>query len=147
MALFIDRLISMDGSLNPADPQNPKDKDLNIEHTKFIEANAKNKFGSGFLKRFTGKIAGIIATGHEEGASMAISQLFMTLNHYGMIFPPFSNMYAMNTVCEGTYRDKPVVNSECYEKEARQLAQNIVIAARLAKSKNDYWWIYGDSAD
>jgi multimeric flavodoxin WrbA len=147
MALFIDRLISMDGSLAPANPENPKDKALNIEHTKFIETNANDKFGSGFLKRFTGKVAGIITTGHEEGASMAISQLFMALNHYGMIFPPFSNMYAINTVCEGTYRDKPVVNSACYEKEARQLAQNVITATRLAKSKNDYWWIYDGSAD
>ncbi len=147
MALFIDRLISMDGSLAPADPENPKDKKINTDHTKFIESNAEGKFGSGFLKRFTGKVAGIITTGHEEGASMAISQLFMTLNHYGMLFPPFSNMYAINTVCEGTYKDKPVVNSAAYEKEARMVANNVVTAARLAKSKKDYWWKYDDSAN
>ncbi len=147
MALFIDRLISMDGSLAAAAPENPKDKKINTDHTKFIESNAEGKFGSGFLKRFTGKVAGIITTGHEEGASMAISQLFMTLNHYGMLFPPFSNMYAINTVCEGTYKDKPVVNSAAYEKEARMVANNVITASRLAKSKKDYWWKYDDSAN
>lgn len=145
MATFIDRCISLDGSLMPANPKSPKDKELNIKHTKFIELTADdNVSGSGFLRRFSGKVAGIIATGHEEGASMAISQLFMTLNHFGMLFPPFSNMYAMSSVCLSTYQDKPVVLSDCYTKETELLAKNIITATNLARKiittdwKNEY---------
>lgn len=145
MATFIDRCISLDGSLSPANPEVPKDKELNIKHMKFVELTADDNIaGSGFLRRFSGKIAGIIATGHEEGASMAISQLFMTLNHFGMLFPPFSNMYAMSSVCLSTYQDKPAVLSECYYKETELLAKNIMTATNLAKKikttdwKNEY---------
>ncbi|MFA6888066.1 MAG: flavodoxin family protein [Candidatus Woesearchaeota archaeon] len=147
MSLFIDRLISLDGSLSPANKENPKDKILNIKHTKFIEATATTEFGSGFLKRMTGKVAGIIVTGHEVGASMVISSLYMTLNHYGMLFPPYSNMYAVNTVCDGTYKDKKILTSPCYEKEAKILAKNVIIAAKIAKSNSSYWWQYDSGAD
>jgi multimeric flavodoxin WrbA len=106
MANFIDRCISLDGSLEPADPQRPKDKKLNIKHMKFIELTADNNvLGSGMLRRFLGKVAGIIATGHEAGATLAISTLFLTLNQLGMLFPPFSCMYAMSSVCYSTYED------------------------------------------
>ncbi|MEK7377254.1 MAG: flavodoxin family protein, partial [Candidatus Margulisiibacteriota bacterium] len=94
MALFLDRCISLDGSLVPADSQNAKDKELNKKHTKFVELMAdQNIPGSGFLRRFMGKVGGIIVTGHEEGATMAIATLYMTANHYGMAFPAWSNMY------------------------------------------------------
>ena len=127
MAAFIDRCISLDGSLHPANPNKPKDRELNIKHMKFIEMTADNSVpGSGMLRRFLGKTAGIITTGHEEGASMAISNLFMTLNHFGMIFPPFSNMYAMSNVCRSTYEDKKIVLSECYDEEVRLLADNVM---------------------
>ncbi len=145
MSLFIDRCISLDGSLAPANPKAPKDKELNIKHTKFIELTADNNIpGSGFLRRFSGKVAGVIVTGHEEGASMVISSLFMTLSHFGMLFPPFSNMYAMSSVCSSTYKDKPVVLNDCYYKETFLLAENVVTAANLLKNikttdwKNDY---------
>ena len=71
----------------------------------------------------------------------------MALNHYGLLFPPFSNMYAMGSVCEGTYTDKEKLQTACYEKEARQLAQNLITAARIAKRQDDYWWTYDNSAD
>jgi len=142
MSLFLDRLISMDGSLKPADENDAKNKKINIKHTKFIEATADEKFGSGFLRRFTGKIAGIIVSGHEIGASLTISSLFMTLNHFGMLFPPFSNIYAINTICESTDKDKAKLRTDCYEKEARMLAKNLITAAKIAKRKNDYWWVY-----
>lgn len=142
LSLFIDRLISMDGSLKPADIKNVKNKELNMKHTRFIELTAGEEFGSGFLRRLTGKIAGIIVSGHESGASMVISSLFMTLNHFGMLFPPFSNMYAVNTVCESTDKDKARLRSECYEEEARRLAKNLITAAGIAKRKGDYWWVY-----
>ncbi|MEW5896810.1 MAG: flavodoxin family protein [Nanoarchaeota archaeon] len=142
MGLFLDRLISMDGSLSPAKPDDAKNKEINIKHTKWIEANANEKFGSGFLRRFTGKVAGIITSGHEIGSSLTISSLFMTLNHFGMLFPPFSNVYANNTICDGTYRDKGKLRIECYEEEARRLARNLVTAAKLVKSNPDLWWVY-----
>jgi multimeric flavodoxin WrbA len=145
MSAFIDRCISLDGSLSPADPKNPKNKELNIKHMKYIELTADNAVpGSGMLRRFAGKVAGIIATGHEEGASMAISSLYMTLTHYGMLFPPFSNMYAMSSVCRSTYEDKGIVLSDCYDVEIECLAQNVLLAAGLLKKckptdwKNDY---------
>lgn len=145
MAAFLDRCISLDGSLSPANPKSPKDKELNIKHMKFIELASDNDIpGSGFLRRFSGKVAGIITTGHEEGASMAISNLFMALNNFGMLFPPFSNMYAMSSVCLSLYQDKPAVLSDCYFEETHLLAQNIMTAANMAKKikstdwKNEY---------
>jgi len=141
MGLFIDRCISLDGSLKPANPNSPKDKKLNAKHLEFIKLTADDNLpGSGFLRRFSGKVAGIITTGHEEGASMAISNLFMTLGHYGMIFPPFSNMYAMSSVCRSTNEDKKVVLNECYEKEADYLAKNVVKAVLMAKSVKPFQW-------
>jgi hypothetical protein len=114
---------------------------------KFIGLTADDSVpGSGLLKRFTGKVAGIIVTGHEEGASMAISNLFMTLTHYGMIFPPFSNVYAVSSVCNPTYADKPIITSKCYKTEAKLLAKNIVGAAKLAADKKGVWR-YEESAD
>src|SRR3989338_3995651 len=94
MKAFIDRTISLDGSLSPANPKSPKDKALNIKHMKFIERTADNNIpGSGLLKRFMGKTAGFIISGHEEGASMVISSLYMYLNGCGMLFPPFNYVY------------------------------------------------------
>ena len=145
MATFIDRCISLDGSLQPANPESPKNKELNIKHMKFIELTANNDLpGSGLLRRFTGKIAGVIVTGHEAGAGLSISNLFMTLNNFGMLFPPFSSLYAMSSVCHSTYKDKPIVLSDCYTEELKALASNIMLAAKLAKHcritdwKNDY---------
>lgn len=148
MAAFIDRCISLDGSLKPANPKSPKDKELNIKHMKFIELTADNNIpGSGMLKRFNGKVAGIIVSGHEEGATMAITNLFMTLNHYGMIFPPYSNMYAMSTVCKSTYEDKKIVLSDCYKEETKMLAKNIMLAANLVKKCKCTDWKYDYSAN
>lgn len=145
MATFIDRCISLDGSLEPANLKAPKDKDLNIKHMKFIELTADNNIpGSGFIRRFSGKVGGIIVTGHEAGASLTISSLLMTLNHFGMLLPPFSNIYAMSSICLPTYRDKPLVTSDCYKEETDLLAQNIMLAVKATKNikgsdwKNDY---------
>ena len=143
MAAFIDRCISLDGSLGPANPKNPKDKELNKKHMKFIELTADNDLpGSGMLRRFLGKVAGIIVTGHEEGASMVISNLFMTLNHFGMLFPPFSNMYAMSSVCNATYEDKNVVTSGCYDEQIRLLAKNVMTAVKISRECRSTDWKY-----
>ena len=143
MATFIDRCISLDGSLKPADSKNPKNKELNKKHMKFIELTADNNvIGSGLLRRFLGKIAGVIVTGHEEGASMVISNLFMTLNHFGMLFPPFSNMYAMSSVCYSTHEDKKIVLSEGYDEQIRLLAENLITAAKSSRNIKFGDWKY-----
>ncbi len=143
MKTFIDRCISLDGSLIPANPKSPKDKLLNIKHMKFIKLTADNNIpGSGMLKRFMGKVAGIITAGHEEGASMAISQLFMTLNHWGMIFPPISNTYANSSICNSTYEDKPIVLSECHKNIVRELAKNVTLMTEIVRKTDSNKWTY-----
>src|SRR3989344_6066850 len=148
MAAFIDRCISLDGSLSPANLKDPKNKELNIKHMKFIEKTADPKIpGSGLLRRFLGKVAGIIVTGHEAGASMVISNLFMTLNHFGMIFPPFSNVYAIASVCNSTYEDKKMILSDCYSEELRLLAENLMTTAKLTRTTAPTKWKYEYTAN
>jgi hypothetical protein len=101
--------------------------------------------GSGMLRRFPGKVAGIITTGHEEGASMAISSLFMTLNNYGMLFPPFSHVYAMSSVCNSTFEDKKIVTGECFVGQLRLLAENVLLASRLSCGVRGADWKYDSS--
>jgi multimeric flavodoxin WrbA len=141
MKTFIDRCISMDGSLKPANPKVPKDRNLNIKHMKFIELTADDRIpGSGMLRRFLGKTAGIITTGHEEGASMVISSLFLTLNYYGMIFPPFSSVYAMSSICNSTYEDKKIVLTQCYDEQIKLLAENVIKSVKMSlKYKGSDW--------
>lgn len=141
MALFLDRCISLDGSLAPADRMATKDKELNIKHTKFVELTADPKIpGSGFLRRFIGKVAGIIVSGHEEGTAMVISSLFMTLNNFGMIFPPWSSMYAVSSIMNSTYKDKNIVNNSVYIEEAKQVARNTMLAVKLLRGFNNNDW-------
>lgn len=143
MAKFIDRCISLDGSLHPANSKVPKDRALNIKHMKFIELTADNSVpGSGLLRRFLGKVAGVIVTGHEAGASLAISQMFMTLNDFGMIFPPFSHVYAMSSICNPTYADKPIVSSRCYIGETELLAKNVMTAVKQSRGIKPTDWVY-----
>jgi len=140
---FIDRCISLDGSLKPADPKDPKNKELNKKHMEFVKlAYDQNVPGSGMFKRFTGKIGGIITSGHEEGATMVISSLFMTLNHYGIMFPPFSNTYAMSSVCNSTHEDKRIVTSECNKSWVKLLAKNVMHLSHLVRKDNPNNWIY-----
>ena len=147
LALFLDRCISLDGSLQPANPKGTKDKTLNTKHTKFIALMADPAIpGSGFWKRFYGKVGGFIVTGHEEGASMAITQLFMTLNHFGMAFPPWSNMYAMASIENPTHEDGRIVRDSGYVEEARQVAQNTLTIAKALR-KSDIRWEYDSSSN
>lgn len=140
MALFLDRCISLDGSLPPADPTAAKNKELNIKHSKFIEMMSDDRVsGSGFLRRFSGKSAGIIVTGHEEGASLVISSLFMTLSHFGMIFAPWSNLYAMSSIINPTYKDKAIVTGSIYINDAKKLARNVLMIARAARQEPINW--------
>ncbi len=148
MAAFIDRCISMDGSLGPADPKDPKNAELNRKHMRFIELTADPEVpGSGMLRRFPGKIAGVIVCGHEAGAGMTISNLFMTLNHYGMLFPPFSNMYAMSSICNSTYSDKGNILGNCYGGEVMAVAKNVMAAAKAVRKQGVRFsdWSYDNS--
>ncbi len=148
MSLFLDRCISLDGSLQPADPNATKNKELNIKHTKFVQIMADDDvIGSGFLRRFSGKVGGIIVTGHEEGAAMAISQLFMTLSHYGMAFPPWSNMYAMASISNPTFKDKKLVTQSEYAEWARDVAQNALTMAKKLKGMGRQGWKYDKSSN
>ncbi|MFH1211172.1 MAG: flavodoxin family protein [archaeon] len=141
MATFLDRCISLDGSLPPADPKDPKNRELNIKHMKFIERTTDPKIpGSGMLRRFPGKVAGLIVTGHEEGASMVMSSLFMTLNHFGMMFPPFSTVYAMSSECISTYEDKERVLGECHKTEIEMLAKNMILGVKAARAAKPTEW-------
>lgn len=147
MALFLDRCISLDGSLPPADPKAPKNKELNMKHTSFVEMMSDDDIaGSGFLRRFNGKVAGVIVTGHEEGASLVISSLFMTLSHFGMIFAPWSNMYAMSSITNPTYKDKKIVTGAIYADDAKKVAQNTLMMAR-AMQKEPIDWKYDNSSN
>ncbi len=147
LALFLDRCISLDGSLQPANPKGTKDRALNTKHTKFITLMADPKIpGSGFWKRFYGKVGGILVTGHEEGATMAITQLFMTLNHFGMAFPPWSNMYAMASIENPTHEDGRIVRDSGYAEEARQVARNTLTLAKAIR-KSDIRWGYDQSSN
>jgi multimeric flavodoxin WrbA len=148
LSLFIDRCISLDGSLQPANPEATKDAELNKKHTKFIELMSdQNVPGSGFLRRFINKVGGIIVSGHEEGASMAISSLFMTLSHFGMIFPPWSNMYAMSSIAYPTSADKSIVTNSLYVEETHIIAQNVMTAAKLLQQFNKFDWQYDYSSN
>lgn len=145
MATFIDRCISLDGSLPPADPSAKKNKNINIEHTKFVTKMADQQIpGSGFVRRFSGKVAGIIVTGHEEGAALVISSLFMTLNHFGMIFPPWSNVYAMSSITNPTYADKKVVEAEVHQNNVKLMTGNILMMAEISRKVN---WFYDFSSN
>jgi len=147
MALFIDRCISLDGSLPPADQKIPKNRELNIKHTKFVEMMADDSVaGSGFLRRFSGKIAGVIVTGHEEGAALVISSLFMGLNHFGMLFVPWSNMYAMSSIANPTYKDKKIVTGSMFVDNAKKLARNTLMMAKTIQ-KNPIEWEYDNSSN
>ena len=140
LSLFLDRCISLDGSLAPADPQAAKNKTLNIKQTKFIELTADQKItGSGFYRRFAGKVAGIIVTGHEAGAALTISSLFMVLNHWGAALAPWSNVYAMSSIEHATYEDKPLVTSAMSVDEVRIMAANSFQLAKKIKTKGCHW--------
>lgn len=140
LSLFLDRCISLDGSLTPADSQATKNKALNIKHTKFVELTADQKIpGSGFYRRFAGKTAGIIVTGHEAGAALTISSLFMVLNHWGAAFAPWSNVYAMSGIEHATYEDKPLVTAAMSVDETVIMAANCFELAKRLKEKNSRW--------
>lgn len=140
LSLLIDRCISLDGSLSPADPSATKNRDLNIKHAKFVTLMSDEAVaGSGFVRRFAGKSAGIIVTGHEEGASLVISSLFMTLSHFGMSFAPWSNMYAMSSIMNQTHEDKKLVTAESYVTDAKRVARNVLTLAKSIRHQTNSW--------
>jgi len=154
LSLWLDRAISLDGSLKPADLVDVKNKHINIKHTKFIEQTADNNvFGSGFLHRFVGKVAGIIAVGHEAGLSLAISSLYMTLNQFGMIFPPWSHAYITGDVCKGLYSDRANHRRQCQIDSVEMVAINVMSMIKELKQakgesfNKESWWYYDAGSD
>jgi hypothetical protein len=134
--------------LPPADPKKTKDRELNKKHTEFIRLTASDDVpGSGFIRRFSGKTAGVIVTGHEAGAALTISSLFMTLNHFGMIFPPFSALYAMSSICNPTSADKAIVTGPCFIEEVSLLADNTIKSAKLFRKSGISDWHTVNSAN
>jgi hypothetical protein len=57
----------------------------------------------------------------------------MTLNNFGMVFPPFSSIYAMASICNSTYADKRMIINPCYDEEIKLLATNIMTETKLAR--------------
>ena len=113
----------------------------------FVELMADSTIpGSGYLRRFSGKVGGIIVTGHEEGATMVISSLQMTLGHFGMVFTPWSNMYAMSSINNPTFKDKNIVTNTPYIDEVKKLALNALMMTRALHEK-PITWIYDNSSN
>jgi len=78
-------------------------------------------------KILDGRVGGIICSYEEEGAAMAISQLFLALSDMGLLFPPYAYTYN---------RGKEI--DEMTEHYAVQLGINAVeLYKRLNGSK---WW-------
>jgi hypothetical protein len=71
----------------------------------------------------------------------------MTLNNFGMVFTPFSHVYAMSSVCNSTYEDKKIVLNKCYKEEVELLAKNIISSARLTRKVDPTSWVYDYKAD
>ncbi len=80
-------------------------------------------------KLLDGKVAGLIFNYEDEGASIAIGELFLTLSDMGFLFPPYSYTYN-----QGKEIDP---HTEAY---IRQMGKNMV---RLIKDtiQKKWWWI------
>ena len=70
---------------------------------------------------------------------MAITQLFMTLNHFGMTFPPWSNMYAMASIENPTHEDGRIVRDSGYAEDARRVARNTLTLAQALRKTSPAW--------
>jgi multimeric flavodoxin WrbA len=78
-------------------------------------------------KLLDGKVAGLVFNYEDEGASMAISEMFLTLSDMGFLFPPYGYTYNNGRNIE-----------ELTEFYARQMGRNMVRLAELSKDKR--WW-------
>lgn len=78
-------------------------------------------------KSLDGRVGGILCSYEEEGASMTISQLFLTLSDMGLMFPPYAYTYNRGEAVSP--------DTEFY---AYQLGKNSVLMSR--KLDRIQWW-------
>ena len=78
-------------------------------------------------KLLDGRVGGILCSYEEEGASMTISQLFLTLSDMGLMFPPYAYTYNRGETLSP--------DTEFY---AYQLGKNSVLMSR--KLNRIQWW-------
>ena len=71
----------------------------------------------------------------------------MTFNHFGMLSPPFSNMYATGDYCRGLYTDNRTIKNSCHENDAKQLAENVFNMAKSLKENSKNQWAYNGKAN
>ena len=81
----------------------------------------------GFLLK--GKVGGVIAVGEEEGCSMVISWLALTLNMMGFMFPPFAFVYYNKSK-----------NKEEIKKEIFEMSSNLYELAKCVNKENINWF-------
>ncbi len=78
-------------------------------------------------KMLDGKIAGLVFNYEDEGASVAISEMFLTLSDMGFIFPPYGYTYN----CGRQIDEMTVFYAE-------QMGRNMVRLAEM--TRNQIWW-------
>lgn len=77
-----------------------------------------------------GKVAGIIATEEEEGGSLVISQIMMSLTHFGMIIAPYAGIFS-----RGPGRDPKWVRQD-----VRDLGFRVVRLIEVTKGVKWDWY-------
>ncbi len=82
-------------------------------------------------KMLTGRVAGFVAAGEEDGAMMAISHLMAVTSDMGFIFPPMPFTYYIG---RGSIHDDP----ESVE-YARRLGRNLVKLAHILQKEDVEW--------
>lgn len=82
-------------------------------------------------KMLDGKAGGILCTCEEEGASLTIGQLFLTLSDMGLLFPPYAYTY-----------NKGLEISPDTEFYAYQMGRNAVVISKAFKERR--WWSKDD---
>ncbi len=82
------------------------------------------------VKYFDGKVAVLVASAGEDGATSALIPLMITLNHMGFAFPPFSMTYINGK--KHISEDREAVSY------ARRMGRNIVFYAEKLGSHK--WW-------
>lgn len=78
-------------------------------------------------KLLDGKVAGLVFNYEDEGASMAIAEMFLTLSDMGFLFPPYGYTYNFGKNID-----------ELTEFYARQMGRNMVKLAKMCKHTK--WW-------
>ncbi len=81
-------------------------------------------------KLLDGKVAGLVATYEEDGATQALLSLVAPLLEMGFLFPPYSLVFTTKHVPQ----DKVAI------RDAKRLGKNIVALARFQRHRPRNWW-------